>query len=306
MKTFKQKEEPKNINPDEHVFNLGGIAYILTMDGDKHYVRERQPCYGELRKYESTHPGECTQPVNSKPGDLKNPFPEGTPTSLIVPFGQTIRDYYMVENLSDTDVIFESMFSENSPWVKGFGTHWEFVKKDNHIYGVKFSDLGLDTTILVNSFKTLNGLFAKYKEFNELLDMGMTPNEVLCILMLNGINPRLGVSQGDAYCVNSNFSFKRFFNKIPNDLTGGFLKDRVDYNRTQMADVFKSDTTVTRWYDLFKGKLPLYGQRGYSPKDFPEDFVKITKDVIQEAMDKEPEPLETRYIWKTTSGRTND
>ncbi|QIG69858.1 hypothetical protein F67_I3_11_032 [Rhizobium phage RHph_I3_11] len=299
-------EEPAKINPDEEVFSLRGIAYILTMDDDRHFIRENQPCYGELRKYESTHKGECTQPNNPKPGDLKKPFPEGTPTSLIVPFGQYFREYFNSDPSEKTDTVFKALFSEDSPWVKGFGENWEFVKKGNYIYGVKFNTEKVDTTILVNSFKTMYGLMGKIGDFNELLDMGMTPNEVLCTLMLNGMTPKLGISQGDGYCVNANFSFKRFFNKQPNDLTGGYLSERVDYNRTNMADPFKADTRVTRWYDIFKGRLPIYGKRGYIAKDFPENFVNVVKDTIQEVMDKEPEPVQSKYIWKTTSGKTNE
>lgn len=299
-------EEPSKINPDEEVFNLKGIAYILTMDDDRHFIREKQPCYGELRKYESTHKGECTQPINPKPSDLRKPFPGGTPTSLMVPFGQYFREYFDYDPSEKTDVIFKALFSEDSPWVSGFGKSWEFVKQDNFIYGVKFDPESLDTTVLVNSFKTFYGLMNKVDDFLQLRSMGMTPNEVLCTLILNGMSPTLGVSTADTYCVNPNFSFKRFFNKQPNDLTGGYLKDRVDYNRTNMADPFKCDVKTTTWYNLLKDRLEVYGKRGYTRREFPDNFVNIVKDAIQEAMDSEPEPLMTKYIWKTTSGRTNE
>lgn len=292
------------IIPEERAQKLQGISYILTMNGDQHYIRQNQPCYGELRKYEKTHKGECTQPKNPKPGDLRNPFPEGTPTQLVVPLNYNFPSLYPEPSDGEVNSLFETIFSHDSPWAKGFGKDISFVKKNNSIVAVKFTDMDLDSTILINSFKIVQGLIVKVRDFNELLKMGMDRYEALCVLTINGISPRLGVSQADGYCVNPSFSFKRFFNREPNDLTGGPLSERIDYNRTYLADVFKG--TGPSWTELAKGRLPAYGQRGYACKDFPEGFVKTVKDIFAEAMDKEEDPVTPKYIWTTTSGRTND
>lgn len=304
MKTSKTEFET-GIVPEERALDLKGISYILTMDGDKHYTRQKQPCYGELRKYESTHKGECTQPENQKPTDLHHPFPEGTPTGLVVPFTNYFEQVYPVLAEGEANSLFETMFSIDSPWARGFGKEISFVKKNNSVNAVKFSDMTLDSTILVNSFKVMQGLITKVRDFNDLLTIGMDRYEALAVLTINGITPRLGVSQADSYCVNPSFSFKRFFNREPNDLTGGSLSERVDYNRTNLADVFKGGTGTT-WYSLSKDRLPAYGKRGYHCKDFPEGFVSIVKDLFAEAMDKEEAPVTEKYIWKTTSGRTNE
>lgn len=291
------------IVPEERAFDLKGISYILTMDGDRHYIRQGQPCYGELRKYEKTHRGECTQPGNQKPTDLRNPFPEGTPTGLVIPFTNYFEVLYPTLAEGEANSLFETMFSVDSPWARGFGKEISFVKKNNSINAVKFSDLSLDSTILVNSFKVMQGLIGKVRDFNDLLTIGMDRYEALLVLMLNGVSPKLGVSATDSYSVNPSFSFKRFFNREPNDLTGGYLSERVDYNRTNMADVFNGGTDT--WYSLAKDRLPKYGKRPYNSTDFPEDFVKTVKDIFAEAVDKEEAPVTEKYIWKTTSGRTN-
>jgi hypothetical protein len=149
----------------------------------------------------------------------------------------------------------------------------------------------------------MQGLIMKVRDFNQLLTMGMDRYEAICVLMLNGVSPKLGVSSTDSYSVNPLFSFRRFFERNPNDLTGGYLSERVDYNRTNMADVFKGG--LTNWYELSKGRLPVYGQRGYACQDFPEGFVKTVKDIFAEAHGKEPSVVTENYIWRTTSGRTN-
>lgn len=300
----KKNEFEVGIVPEERAQDLKSIAYVLTMDGDRHYIRQNQPCYGELRKYESTHKGDCTQPLNPKPSDLKFPFPEGTPTGLVVPFHSYFEQLYPTLSEGEANDLMETMFSVESPWARGFGKGVTFVKKNNSVVAVKFSDMGLDSTILVNSFKVMQSLIMKVRDFNQLLTMGMDRYEALCVLMLNGVSPKLGVSASDSYSVNPSFSFRRFFERNPNDLTGGYLSERVDYNRTNMADVFKGG--LTSWYELSKGRLPVYGQRGYACQDFPEGFVKIVKDIISEAHGKEPSMVTEKYIWKTTSGRTNE
>jgi hypothetical protein len=291
------------IVPEERAQELKSIAYVLTIDDDKHYIRQNQPCYGELRKYESTHRGDCTQPANPKPTDLHHPFPEGTPTGLVVPFHSYLETLYPELAEGEANDLFETMYSVDSPWARGFGKEVSFVKKNNSIVAVKFSDLALDSTILVNSLKVMQNLIMKVRDFNELLTMGMDRYEALLVLMLNGISLKLGVSSTDSYSVNPSFSFRRFFERNPNDLTGGYLSERVDYNRTNMADVFKGGNN--NWYNIAKERLPIYGKRPYSSTDFPENFVKTVKDIIAEAIDKEEAPVTEKYIWTTTSGRTN-
>ena len=142
---------------------LKGISYIIYTDGGIQNVRENQPCYGELRKYEKTHPGECTQPANAKPGDLRSPFPAGTPTMLEVPF---FTSTYGASTPSEaTDKLFLAFFGVTSPWLAGFG-EVEFVKgSKDHIEGIRIPDLTIDATVTVNSFKNFRQCLSKATDF---------------------------------------------------------------------------------------------------------------------------------------------
>jgi hypothetical protein len=284
--------------------DLKGISYILYTDGDIQNVRQSQPCYGELRKYEKTHPGECTQPLNGKPGDLHSPFPAGTPTSLEVPFGQFAYGYAGWSLSEATDKLFETMFSTESPWVAGFG-EVELIRMDKFIYGIRLPDLTIDPTVLVNCFKNFRATLPRAAEFAELVDAGLTENEALVALTLNnGGSLKNGIGATGAYSGPVIFSAKRFFQQKPNDLTGGYLKDRIDYNRTNMGDPFLSTIEAggVRWQEI----ATKHGlKKMYEGTNDIKSIVKTTKDAFAEAIQNEPEPVIKPWIWTTTSGKTN-
>lgn len=281
---------------------LGGISYILyTTEGE--FVRSGQPCYGELRKYEKTHQGECTQPKNAKPGDLHHPFPDGTPTGLIVPFPAI-----SYANCSQTDLVMEAMFSKDSPWYSGF-KDVTFIRKGDRLYGVVINDMDIDATVMVNAFKQLQSLLQKNvaEDFALLLDNGLTPNEALAACMLNGVGPSMGAGDTFAYQAPTQFSAKRFFNKTPNDLTGGFLRDRVDYNRTDMHKPFWGNTGFLKWKQaaLAEG-IPSFTYVN-PPMDVRKENIKFfagkARDIFNRQLDTEADPVILPFEWTTTSGK---
>lgn len=293
-----------NINK---ALGLGGIAYIIyTTEGE--FSRQNQPCYGELRKYESTHKGECTQPANAKPGDLRSPFPDGTPTALLVPF---TRLKNKAACNADTDAILEAMFSKESPWYSGFNDVTFFKNEHGHLHGVVIDNVDLDATVMVNCFKQLQGMLALNvaKDFVDLCNEGLTPNEALAALMLNGSAVSMGIGYTDGYKSPTSFSAKRFFNRTPNDLTGGFFRDRIDYNRTDMHKPFYATGKGTvQWGAAAKeAGLPTLSYSVLDDKARTERLktaVKGIKDIFNRALDNEPDPVLTPFEWKTTSGKT--
>lgn len=77
-------------------------------EGFRVYTRVNQPCYGEMRPYGNhiDYP-DSPQVKISKPGDLHDPFPYGTPVYIGVRLSQAIQDCPF--DLSE-------IFSDISPW----------------------------------------------------------------------------------------------------------------------------------------------------------------------------------------------
>lgn len=281
---------------------LQGIAYILYTDKGE-FVRQNQACYGELRKYEKTHPGECTQPHNPKPGDLHSPFPEGTPLALLMPFNR------MGNHTGDTDAVAELLFSEKSPWVSGFGKTTFFKNDHGNLHGIIINDLNIDPTVLVNLFKTMQQVMQPQaaKNIVDLINEGLEPYEAIAAMMLNSGNYSYGALAVPAYTQSTQFSAKKFFTQRPNDLTGGVLRDRIDYNRTDMHKPFwgnLEDGGIDWTAELVKAGLPKYTYSSKSPGITISDFVPKVKDIFKKALDNEPDPVIEPFNWKTTSGKT--
>lgn len=284
--------------------SLAGTSYIIyTTEGE--YPRQSQPCYGELRKYEKTHKGECTQPENSKPGDLHSPFPNGTPEAIVIPFPR------ITPKSSDTDIVFRAMFSKDSPWYSGFNDVTFFMTEKGFIGGVIIEDVKIDTTVLVNCLKTMQNFHnvQMVKDFVDLIGFGSTEAEALAIVMLNSVAPSSGVGYTDSYKAPVQFSAKRFFNRTPNDLTGGYFRDRIDYNRTDMHKPFWGDEGFIQWN---KKTFPTIPEMTYT-KPTPEarlERLKVfsikAREVFQEALAAEPDPVLKPFVWKTTSGKTSE
>jgi len=303
--SFNIKETVCNI-----ALGLSGISYVLTMKHDDYkqkikgfttpitkqdysiHVRDRQPCWGELRKYEDSHKGECTQPKNKKPTDLYHKFPEGIPFSLSVKVNTPSKE--MNEFLS---ALYDP---KESPFRLGFNEVEFVTNPDKLITVLHFPDMNLDPTVLVKSLKMINTkmtntgfeiLYCKYIKY------GFTPTESLFLLYTQA---NLDVTLGVSAHTNRSISLRRFFEGIPHDLTGGTLKDRVDYNRTELDEVFRGSVNFGQYC---KGK----GLRtfGYDSGKSDLSIVPKVQLIIKELLSLESKPTRELFIWRTTLGKTN-
>lgn len=277
-----------------------GTSFVLLMKhsvaphyaGDRYeyfdysiHPRFNQPCQGgETRKYESTHPGECTQPHNSKPTDLFHPFPDGRPTAISFP----LRGMW---NLSELDTKFLKHFIRpDSPWIKGFGDvgNVDFLTDDKglvygYLIGVK--NLDVDPTVMINMINTVRTIRQAIKSWEELQGCGLSELEATAVLMLNN-NLTDVVSETGTYYFPALFSAKRFFGQMPNDLSGGNYSDRTDYNRTYISDVFlgEEEEGCKYWDATIMEKLKV---SGWHPKVKTADLAKAAKEYFTEQLANE-------------------
>ena len=298
-----------------------GISFILMMEHDvpkransyssgttrkdySYHPRFDQPCQGgETRKYGSTHP-DCTQPHNSKPGDLHHPFPAGRPSAISFPLSGV--EYASADN----EAYFNAMFSKNSPWIKGFGSpdNIRLLRNDKNLpYGVIIGvkNLNVDPTVMINCIQMLRN--SEGSSFNKLVKDGFTDNEALAVLMLNQgcAGPEVRLTSDYYFCPV--FSARRFFGQKPNDLSGGYYSDRTDYNRTYVQDVFLADPEDNgiKWQDAMAAELGLKPDKyGYSPVTAPstEAFVKAAKAVFAKALENEKPLTNKPYQYRDASG----
>ena len=244
MRTFGRVSELSMIQPDLVRANkeLDGINFTLVMRDSKDnlalYRRGSQPCYGELRKYKSTHGDECTQPKNHKPGDLHDPFPDGTPEALAIgwsPFNGIPKEGALKE-------LIDYVWSDASPWVKGFGGKSNIII-DQH--GVILKDLKIDPTVLINLLKCMQGWCAYQKhDIIKLSNLGLPINKIAGFYLAVRHGGGLLFPEVDNYTYPQRFSVRRFVDQNPVDLTGGTLADRFDYNRTDLSKVFHDPKEV--------------------------------------------------------------
>lgn len=277
-----------------------GISFVLLMQHpvaphntyDRHkyfdysiHPRFNQPCQGgETRKYESTHPGECTQPHNSKPHDLFHPFPDGIPSAISFP----LRG---MNNLSELDTKFlKSFIRADSPWFKGFGGigNVDFLTDDKGlVYGylIGHNNLDVDPTILINMINTVKSLRGHVKNWAILQEHGLTDLEATAVLMLNQCSIQ-SVAETGTYYFPELFSAQRFFGQQPNDLSGGTYSARTDYNRTYIQDVFlgTEDEGCKYWDATLMEKLKV---SGYHPKVSTADLAKAAKEYFTEQLANE-------------------
>lgn len=238
--------EMHNINKTIHA----GINFTLCMldneSGDMTlHTRIYQPCYGELRKYKKTHPKDCTQPNNTKPSDLHCPFPDGTPLAISVTFGARGTNF-QTRILKEQNYI-RYMFSNDSPWLKGFKheKHIEWTLKDDNIIGFVLKTTEIDPTVFVNLLNNIKS-YLQYEEeglFDKLVSKGLSKRQA--VLFISSISMKLSKMyrvvrqhQQQGYYTPHHIDIERFIKRNPHDLSGGTFQDRVDYNRTDLQNIF--------------------------------------------------------------------
>lgn len=296
-----------------------GTSFILMMEHDvpsrgtwgggkkdySYHPRFSQPCQGgETRKYGSTHPS-CTQPHNSKPGDLHQPFPAGRPSAISFPLSG-------VHHASvDNEAFFQAMFSDTSPWIKGFGgsKNVHTLRNDKKLpYGVVIGvkNLDVDPTVMINAIQMLRN--ASGSSFNKLVEAGLTQNEALAVLMLNGGNTGPVICKTADYYFCPVFSARRFFGQSPNDLSGGHYSEGADYNRTYVQDVFLADPEDNgiKWRETMLAELgvKVNATDYYAQPTAPSmtAFVKAAKAVFAKALKNEGPLTNKPYQYRDASG----
>ena len=293
----------------KNVWNGRRHVYIFATDDGVIHERLALPCYGELRKYESTHVGDCTQPLDPKPGDLHFPFPkEGNPVGVIFPFN---NDCGMANSdPSTTDLMFKGFFGAESPWLGRMDTQLTFHMLNGRTQAVEFKDANFDPTVIVNLCKCFRTNLPRAKEYVNLLNAGLSVKETIATMLLHSGRIDAGLTQPGGYTVNHNLSLKRLFGAQPNDHTGGLWKDRIDYNRKRMQDVFQYDETPTSGYGWFYTGMQAVGApiyRGSPIENFSyKRFADRVQQVFADRISKEKDPVHVPYIWTTTKGVTNE
>lgn len=223
--------------------HLEGICFALAMrneDGNiQIYERENQPCYGELRKYKSTHGDEATQDEN-RPGDLTKPFPKGKPEALAIRF-----DGWDKIRLTDEGVeFFDYLLSDRSPFVRGFGGTGNIEWTPNR-EGIVLLDLEIDPTVLVNMLKHIQYNSREwgsvdYKRFSNYKKAGMSEVQAFCATYtVSHQYGRLSVAYDYIYPTFADLD--RIVAQDPYDLTGGTLANRFDYSRRRLHEIFYSE-----------------------------------------------------------------
>lgn len=277
-----------------------GINFTLLMEehvGIRHgtertdvtiHPRWNQPCYGELRKYKSTHPYECTQPKNEKPDDLWHPFPDGTPVAVGTKF--------LHKPSEASDALLRFVFSGRSPWLSGIGDPDLVLDKKEHVVGVLMRDTRLDPTVLVNLFNNTKSLLLLNDNpatFMKLIEGGFSEAEAIATILATR-TPLQYVAQPDGYYTTQRLSLRRIVEQEARDLTGGTLHDRFDYNRTELENVFMLDGKPKMTFkEQLRDKFMLLG---HWKQDVSEtDRVKYLYDAMKQIIESEPPQSKTRF-----------
>lgn len=227
---------------------MTGTNFALGMRRDtgkvRVFKRPNQPCQGgEMRKYESTHPGDCTRPKDPRPGDLRMPFPLGTPEAVAVHFNMTRTEIYGLKPPTPEWAEFlRALYGPNSPYQPGTGKPWnvEFLIENDVPHGMILLDTEVDPTVFVNSLQFLNTMKGTYSVFSKYRAAGFTESESLLIMMLANNDPSSTgyFNKTFEYYFPINASIRRILEGKPHDLSGGTLRDRFDYNRPQVQSLF--------------------------------------------------------------------
>lgn len=246
-----------------------GIAFCLVMRNKSGELRLRprmnQPCWGELRKYKSTHGEEATKEEH-RPSDLRHPFPKGIPEALAIHVG--------IENS-----LTEFLWSDESPWVRGFGSTKNYIKVKR---GVILKDTNIDPTVLVNLLKN-SGDYRQSNLFDILTARGLTPLEAVFPCIFTGIWQEYIytkiIPSPDTYTNAMTIDVDRVLTQNPHDLTGGTLRDRFDYERKDLHKLFHNPKGVN-----FTAELAKYNTIRPCGSIYKVDYdiaAKATKEILE-------------------------
>lgn len=266
------------------VNTLQGTSFVLAVR-DKFgsigfYPRTSQPCYGEMRKYsnknhnhkKAVEHGDLAKSGKQKPTDLYCPFPSGEPEMI----GFYIGSWGIITKTDQKYLpIINFLFSDKSPWVKGFGSAKavELVWKDKKLNGFVVKTSDIDPSVLVQMLWTIR--YTQLQQFQNFLDAGASMKEA-CLLML----PQ-GNSYGPKKC-----DVRRFLQGDPRELSGGTLREGGDYARSWSSQPFGAEAC---WHsddaEEFNKKVPITVPTGTYPKMktlTPHERIEKLREYIRE------------------------
>lgn len=229
-----------------HDFNASGLyqmgyAWSVLIENDgvlTVYYRYSQPCFGEICLYESDG-RELKNPSAkvSKPGDLYNPFPDGTPLAFGVPVG---GDVQYLRQLFDPEV---------SPW-RGCLKGRDLTEKDDEIVGLIVHDMDTDPTLMVNLFKHTRAYRSSFSQAIKFQEANNLPFWKAVIKAVVGT----GAPYLPGYAFSPKFSTERFANgDYVNLVEGGSIRERYSYNRPLMEYSFSDNGAQSPVNPLFEG-----------------------------------------------------
>jgi len=218
-----------------HARTMAGTNFCLVMrqeDGSLTvHPRPNQPCQGgEMRKYETSHPGDCTRPNDPRPNDLKYPFPSGTPEAVSIHWNSNYLSDEFFNDLIDFSP-YRKLFTPNS--VRNI------YRGDNSVQGSIFLNTDVDSTAFVNFLQFVGtvGNLSRVERYYALLDF-VEPEEAMAALYLD-VGQLSQSVQGYPYYFSTYVDTRRLLEGDFRDLTGGTLRNRFDYNRPEVQDLFK-------------------------------------------------------------------
>lgn len=199
------------------------------------FFRDNQPCYGELRKYKSVHGEQATQNEH-KPSDLYSPFPfYGTPCGVTAGFD-------LGEGGDKSMQEFMTYMLCKSPYSKTFGKVSTRLLK-NRYFVLSWDDGEFDPTAAVNMLTHIRA--AKWgssvKVWEECIKGGMSEDDALftILFLTNPLGSKAGIGSVSGYISTSKPSYKNFIaGNCNKKLSNGLFKERKDYNRKDMHDVW--------------------------------------------------------------------
>ena len=251
--------------------NYENAYIIITEENDKRqfHKRTQEPCLGGLRKYKVTHGDEATDD-HYKPGDLHHPFPKGEPVGLSMVFHRPYKyegNKQVLQSLTpEFERIVSFLFSKNSPFIKGFldpGVIELTRNSEGWLTGCLVLSTDGDPTTLVNLFRTIRTIPRATDNIKFLYDYGCTDHEVLLHCMNSystcdfDNQPNLAKYQSHTYVNNMNkFLPDKFKSGEVNLFTKGSFRERYDYSRAKVQDLFlSSDTKAFNLSQVFTNKL---------------------------------------------------
>lgn len=247
-KKIETMDEGRQLASEFVAKNVGGMAWCVITDKDgvlEFHERTNQPCYGEMRPYGRTH--KDLLPVHqrgvNKPGDLHDPFPDGTPVLIAVPF------FASMTSDEDHNRILNMVLDPGlSPW-RGVLLDFDTVKSGNRIIGIVIKNTEIDPTLMVNMFMTLRYMASYEPQVINRLNAfpDVDPYVILSSIIFvgkgyssNPNQPKLSVQTSWGYVIAPDLDFASFFagRADPAISDGGTFRLRYAYNRPDLHNVF--------------------------------------------------------------------